>query len=270
MDPNLNLPTISSNYKLLKDTQQRHRLSLDRAQTVLNLMLDQKAETTDREKKHNGHFAGNSLVLPMIGKGNKVIAPKNKKRDKRKQNQDQHNLDNSKETDPTKELKSSTKFIEIDNIADDHDIEEFERKFQKFGIENSQNKSDDDVNFLKNKNNFMDVLRNFSKSLEDLRTFNESKIENDYQTRSLILENSESGTSKSDELLVKLTKSLPMHLLIKTDETLNDLSTVLGYAERNKTLAAMEKAIASQQCVVDERFKNLVSALASKEPKIKF
>lgn len=70
-----------------------------------------------------------------------------------------------------------------------------------------------------------------------------------------------------DELLLKLTMSLPMHMLLKTDETLNDLSTALGFSERNKRFKEQEQCKSRKCAIADDRFKKLQDSLVRMTPK---
>lgn len=65
----------------------------------------------------------------------------------------------------------------------------------------------------------------------------------------------------TDELLLKLTMSLPMRLLLKTDKTLNDLSSALGFEKRRTKLLQREKTMTDKPALTDDRFRKLIDSL---------
>ena len=73
----------------------------------------------------------------------------------------------------------------------------------------------------------------------------------------------------SDELLLKLTMSLPMRLLLKTDQALNDLSSVLGFEDRRNQLLHRERSIVEQSPMNDDRFTKLMNTLEKQDKNLK-
>ena len=73
----------------------------------------------------------------------------------------------------------------------------------------------------------------------------------------------------SDELLLKLTMTLPMRLLLKTDQALNDLSSVLGFEDRRSQLLHRERSIVKQSPMNDDRFTKLMNTLEKQDKNLK-
>lgn len=108
-----------------------------------------------------------------------------------------------------------------------------------------------------------DALLDFVQNNEELKLDFSSMASNDDSRASKSKSLSQSTTSlTTDELLLKLTKSLPMRLLLKTDETLNNLSSALGFDEQRNKLIQREKSIISRSALEDDRFKKLMDSLA--------
>lgn len=83
-----------------------------------------------------------------------------------------------------------------------------------------------------------------------------------------LLKSQSTASLTTDELLLKLTKSLPMRLLLKTDETLTNLSSALGFDEQRHKLIEREKSIVSKSALEDDRFKKLMNSLTRQEAKL--
>lgn len=73
----------------------------------------------------------------------------------------------------------------------------------------------------------------------------------------------------SDELLLKLTMTLPMRLLLKTDQALTDLSSVLGFEDRRSQLLHRERSIVEQSPMNDDRFTKLMNTLEKQDKNLK-
>ena len=66
---------------------------------------------------------------------------------------------------------------------------------------------------------------------------------------------------RQEMLLLQIAKSLPLHLLLQTDNDSNSLSDVLGYTERNRHLLVTERAKSARDASRDPRFRNLMKSL---------
>ncbi|CAC5408896.1 unnamed protein product [Mytilus coruscus] len=108
----------------------------------------------------------------------------------------------------------------------------------------------------------MKIIGEANTSVTDDLKIELSKM-NDYEQRrnsTIKLLNSTEKLS-TDELLLKLTMSLPMRLLLKTDQTLNDLSSALGFEKRRVKLLQREKTMTDKPAVTDDRFRKLIDSL---------
>ena len=94
--------------------------------------------------------------------------------------------------------------------------------------------------------------------------------QNDFkQNTSELLLSKSTEKLTSDELLLKLTMTLPMRLLLKTDQALNDLSSVLGFEDRRSQLLHRERSIVKQSPMNDDRFTKLMNTLEKQDKNLK-
>lgn len=89
------------------------------------------------------------------------------------------------------------------------------------------------------------------------------------QNTSELLLSKSTAKLTSDELLLKLTMTLPMRLLLKTDQALNDLSSVLGFEDRRSQLLHRERSIVKQSPMNDDRFTKLMNTLEKQDKNLK-